>query len=135
MLPSLAVVASFALVVGLLTVTPGLDTALVLRSAVAGKHRAFGVIAGIQTGTLLWGFLASVGVSVILLASAQLYDVIRLVGAAYLVWMGCRMLWSAIRGAGTPSAAEVGPVGDDSFFRGWRQGTLTNLLNPKVGAF
>ena len=135
MLPSVAVVASFALVVGLLTVTPGLDTALVLRSAVAGKHRAFGVIAGIQTGTLVWGFLAAVGVSAILLASAQLYDVIRLVGAAYLVWMGCRMLWAAIRGSDTASAGEGGPVDDDSFFRGWRQGALTNLLNPKMGAF
>lgn len=87
MLPSVSVIASFALVVGLLTVTPGLDTALVLRSAaVSGKRRAFGVIAGIQTGTLLWGFLAAIGVSAILLASAQLYDAIRLVGAAYLAW-------------------------------------------------
>lgn len=136
MLPSVALITSFALVVGLLTVTPGLDTALVLRSgAVGGKRRAFGVIAGIQTGTLLWGFLAAFGVSAILLASAQLYDAIRLVGAAYLVWIGGRMLWSAIRGTGTAAAGDGGPIGDDSFFRGWRQGALTNLLNPKMGAF
>lgn len=136
MLPSVAVIASFALVVGLLTLTPGLDTALVLRTAaVGGRRRAFGVIAGIQTGTLLWGFLAAVGVSAILLASAQLYDVIRLVGAVYLVWIGGRMLWSAIRGTGAAVANDRGPVGEDSFFRGWRHGALTNLLNPKVGAF
>lgn len=135
MLPSVAVLASFALVVGLLTVTPGLDTALVLRSAaVGGKRRALGVIAGIQTGTLIWGFLAAVGVSAILLASAQLYDVIRLVGAAYLVWIGGRMLWSAIRGTAA-TAVDDRPVGADSFLRGWHQGALTNLLNPKVGAF
>lgn len=136
MLPSVSVIASFALVVGLLTVTPGLDTALVLRSAaVSGKRRAIGVIAGIQTGTLLWGFLAAIGVSAILLASAQLYDAIRLVGAAYLAWIGGRMIWSAIRGTGTAGPGDEGPVSGDSFFRGWRQGALTNLLNPKMGAF
>ncbi|RLP71254.1 LysE family translocator [Mycetocola reblochoni] len=135
MLPSVAVIASFSLVVGLLTVTPGLDTALVLRSAaVGGKRRAFGVIAGIQTGTLIWGFLAAIGVSALLLASAQLYDVIRLIGAAYLIWMGGRMLWSTIHGT-RAAASSSGPIGDDSFFSGWRQGALTNLLNPKMGAF
>ncbi|WP_314451769.1 LysE family translocator [uncultured Microbacterium sp.] len=136
MLPSVTVIVSFALVVGLLTITPGLDTALVLRSAaVGGKRRAFGVIAGIQSGTLVWGSLAALGVSAILLASAQLYDVIRLVGAAYLIWIGGRMLLSAIRGTTSSAAGEGAPIDDDSFFRGWRLGALTNLLNPKVGAF
>jgi threonine/homoserine/homoserine lactone efflux protein len=134
-LPSISVLVSFALVVGVLTVTPGLDTALVLRSAaVGGRHRAFGVIAGIQSGTFAWGFLAAVGVSAVLLASARLYEAIRLVGAVYLVWTGGRMLWSAIRGAGSASAGEP-TVADDSFFHGWHQGVLTNLLNPKMGVF
>ncbi|MDT0235364.1 LysE family translocator [Curtobacterium sp. BRB10] len=137
MLPSIAVLVSFALVVGVLTVTPGLDTALVLRSAaVGGRRRAFGVIAGIQSGTLVWGFLAAVGVSALLLASAQLYEVIRIIGAAYLIWIGGQMLWSAVRGTGhVQGSGDEGGGVDDSFSRGWRQGLLTNVLNPKMGAF
>ncbi|WP_230206488.1 LysE family translocator [Microbacterium gorillae] len=137
MTPSITVIGSFALVVGLLTITPGLDTALVLRTAaVAGKRRAFGVIVGIQTGTLAWGLLAAIGVSAILFASAQLYDAIRLLGAAYLFWIGGRMLWSALRGSHVAVTDDgLSMRRDNSFFRGFIQGALTNLLNPKVGAF
>ncbi|MFE6994760.1 LysE family translocator [Microbacterium sp. NPDC057659] len=136
MLPSVAVLFSFSLVVAVLTVTPGLDTALVLRSAaVTGPRRAFGVIAGIQAGTLLWGLLAAVGVSALLLASAQVYETVRLVGAAYLVWVGGRMLWSAFRGSGDIATDAAPAAVDDSFIRGWSQGALTNVLNPKMGAF
>ncbi|MEU8919880.1 LysE family translocator [Kitasatospora sp. NPDC048545] len=122
---------SFALVVGLLTLTPGLDTALVLRtSALAGRRQAWGVVLGIQTGTLIWGTLTSAGVTALLTASQVAYEVLRWAGAAYLVWMGIGML----RDRGAPAAAEEEPqVG--GFRYGWRRGTLTNLLNPKVGVF
>jgi len=133
-LPSLAVLVSFGLVVALLTITPGLDTALVLRTAaVAGRRRAWGAVAGIQAGTLVWGAAAAVGVSALLLASQLAYDVLRVAGAVYLVWIGLRMLWSAIRGGthGDPGL----DTRADSFRAGLRQGALTNLLNPKVGAF
>ena len=116
--------------------TPGLDTALVLRTAaVRGRRPALGVIAGIQTGTLVWGALAAAGVSALLLASTAAYAVLRIAGAAYLVWIGSRMLWSAIRTHRTPVEQASCRDLDDSFLRGWRQGILTNLLNPKVGAF
>ncbi|MFJ9695198.1 LysE family translocator [Kitasatospora sp. NPDC101183] len=122
---------SFALVVGLLTLTPGLDTALVLRTSALGHRRqAWGVVLGIQTGTLLWGTLTSAGVTALLTASQLAYEVLRWAGAAYLVWMGVGMLRS--RGAG--AEAEREPC-DGGFAYGWRRGTLTNLLNPKVGVF
>ncbi len=134
MLPPLATLLSFGLVVALLTITPGLDTALVLRTAaVAGRHRARGAVAGIQAGVLVWGAAAAVGVSALLLASQLAYDALRVAGALYLLWIGLRMLWSAIRGPHQPQ-----PVFDaraDSFWAGFRQGATTNLLNPKVGAF
>ena len=58
---------SFALVVGLLTLTPGLDTALILRTSALGRRRqAWGVVLGIQTGTLIWGTLTSAGVTALL---------------------------------------------------------------------
>ncbi|GAA3339098.1 LysE family translocator [Curtobacterium pusillum] len=136
MLPSITVLWSFALVVAVLTVTPGLDTALVLRSAaLGGRRRAWGVIAGIQTGTMAWGVLAAAGVSAILIASEVAYDVLRFVGAAYLVYIGGRMLWSAIRGNTSHGAEQPTTGTTDSFLGGWRQGTMTNLLNPKMGAF
>ncbi|MBV6697866.1 LysE family translocator [Kitasatospora aureofaciens] len=122
---------SFALVVGLLTLTPGLDTALILRTAALGRRRqAWGVVLGIQTGTLVWGTLTSAGVTALLTASQVAYEVLRWGGAAYLVWMGIGML----RSRGDEAAVEEGPA-DGGFGYGWRRGTLTNLLNPKVGVF
>ena len=134
MLPSLHVLWSFGLVVALLTITPGVDTALVLRSAaVAGRARAWGAIVGIACGTMSWGALTAVGVSALLAASQIAYTIVRLAGAAYLVFLGLRLLWSAIRGhVGAPSVT-AGVA--DTFGAGWRQGLFTNLLNPKMGAF
>lgn len=89
---------SFVLVVGLLTVAPGLDTALIVRTAAAGAARqAWGVVAGIQCGTLVWGVFASAGIAALLAASALAFDLLRRAGAAYLIWMGLRMLWGSRR--------------------------------------
>lgn len=128
---------SFALVVGLLTLTPGLDTALILRTSALGRRRrAWGVVLGIQTGTLLWGALTSLGVTALLTASHLAYTALRWVGAAYLVWMGVRMLRDTLQKRPASDTNDSGlHSGTDSTSGGWRQGTLTNLLNPKMGAF
>jgi threonine/homoserine/homoserine lactone efflux protein len=129
---------SFALVVGLLTMTPGMDTALILRTAAVGApRRAWGVVIGIQSGTLVWGVLTSAGVTALLTASHLAYDVLRWAGAGYLIWIGLSMLWgSRHRRPDSPAEPIEQPVAtDNDFFPGWRRGTLTNLLNPKMGAF
>ncbi|MFC9491454.1 LysE family translocator [Streptomyces hydrogenans] len=127
---------SFALVVGLLTLTPGLDTALILRTAAHGRRtRAWGVVLGIQTGTLTWGALTSLGVTALLTASHLAYEILRWAGAAYLLWMAARMIAETFRRGGAGASAEVEVGGADTLSGGWRQGTLTNLLNPKVGVF
>ncbi|MEU2546816.1 LysE family translocator [Streptomyces roseolus] len=127
---------SFALVVGLLTLTPGLDTALILRTAALGRRtRAWGVVLGIQTGTLIWGALTSLGVTALLTASHLAYEILRWAGAAYLLWMAGRMIVETFRHRGPGAGAEVEAGGADTLASGWRQGTLTNLLNPKVGVF
>ncbi len=134
MVPSPHVLWQFAVVVALLTITPGVDTALVLRSAaVAGRARAWGAVVGIGCGVLAWGVLTAVGVSALLVASQVAYTVVRLAGAAYLVYLGLRLLWSAFRGHAGTLAVFTGVT--DTFGAGWRQGLATNLLNPKVGAF
>ncbi|WSP95356.1 LysE family translocator [Streptomyces sp. NBC_01233] len=131
---------SFALIVGLLTLTPGLDTALILRTAALG-HRscAWGVVLGIQTGTLAWGVFSSLGITAVLTASHLAYAMLRWAGAVYLVWMGSRILVSTRRRRARvdPAQADAAhkPDSDGSFGSGWRRGALTNLLNPKVGAF
>lgn len=134
---------SFALVVGLLTLTPGLDTALIVRTAATGhRRRAWGVVAGVQTGTLIWGILTSLGITALLTASTLAYEVLRWTGAVYLIGMGLRMVWATRRRSAqatrpAPAAVdEPGAVGGrGSFLAAWRRGAATNLLNPKMGAF
>lgn len=126
---------SFAVLGALLTITPGLDTALVLRAAVTmGRGPAFATALGIAAGALAWGAAAAVGASALLAASSVGYTVLRVVGAAYMIFLGARMIRGALRRA--PGAAETEvAVAAPSFWSTFGRGLLTNLLNPKVGAF
>jgi threonine/homoserine/homoserine lactone efflux protein len=83
----LSSIASFAVVTALLTIIPGLDTALVLRAAVSGGRRqAFATALGVNTGVLIWGAGAAVGISALLTASELAYTLLRYAGAGYMVW-------------------------------------------------
>lgn len=138
---ALSGVAGFAVVAGLLTIIPGLDTALVLRTAVTRGHReGFATAVGINTGVLVWGMAAAVGVSALLVASDAAYTALRLLGAAYMVWLGLVLLRNSWR-RGSPATPgrepeSAGPPdARGGVLRAWVRGTLTNLSNPKVGAF
>ena len=125
---------SFAVVAGLLTIVPGLDTALVLRAAITqGTRGAFATALGVSTGALVWGIAAAVGVSALLSASTHLYTAVRIAGAVYLVWMGIGLLRKALT-SGAQHAIDA-PVRPVSGWQAWGRGALTNLLNPKIGAF
>src|SRR3712207_3888138 len=127
-------VLGFGLVALLLTITPGLDTALVLRAAITrGRRDAVATALGVVVGVLAWGAAAAVGVSALLTASTVAYDVLRLVGAGYLVWLGGGILGRLVR---PPAEAVAGSApSPGGAWRSARTGLLTNLLNPKVGAF
>ena len=128
-------VAGFTVVAALLTIVPGLDTALVLRAALTqGRSLAAVTALGISTGALAWGAGAAVGVSALLTASRVAFDVVRIAGAAYMAWMGLRLLRSALRRVADDDSEEV-PVRAGGHWSAWRTGLLTNLLNPKIGAF
>ena len=129
---------SFTLAAGLLTITPGLDTALVLRTAaVEGGKQALLSGVGICSGCLLWGAAASFGLSALLAVSGFAYNMLRIVGAIYLGYLGIKLFIRAIASTSSSSAAD--PVWkedksmDDSMW--FKRGLLTNLLNPKIGVF
>ena len=136
----LSALAAFAVLAAVLTVIPGLDTALVIRSAIRyGRSAGFVTAAGICTGALAWGVAAAVGVSALLTVSRLGYDLLRTAGAIYLVGLGAVMLWRTRRAASTRRApAMVTAATADRQPRPgglWTRGLLTNLLNPKVGVF
>jgi len=123
---------AFTLAASLLTITPGLDTALVLRTAtVEGPKRAWLAGLGISLGTLGWGAMVALGLGALLAASALAFTVLKWAGCAYLVWLGLNLLLKPRERFEV--AAEAPTTGGDLTWL--RRGLLTNLLNPKVGVF
>ena len=118
-------------VITLLTITPGADMAMVSRSVfLGGRAAAFATTLGIAAGCMIWALASALGVAAVLAASETAYDALRLVGAAYLVWLGVQSLVAARRGHGEDQRA-LAPGGRSPF----RQGLLTNLFNPKIALF
>ena len=124
----------------LLNLTPGPDVLYIVSHALRSGVKA-GVVAalGINAGCFVHIFAAAVGVSALLAASATAFTVLKWVGAAYLLWVGGRLLvakgapqrWGSLR---SPSAAGAAPP-YESLWGVFRGGFLTNALNPKVAIF
>lgn len=115
----------------ILTITPGPDMALVAK-VVFGRGRAAGWLTslGAVTGHLFWGTASALGVATILNASASLYTILRLAGAAYLIWLGMRSLFFHKNfHEETVASPQTNKIG------AYRQGLINNLLNPKMGVF
>ena len=132
-------VAAFSIAAALLTITPGLDTAMVLRTAtVEGGKQAMQAGAGVVTGVLAWGLLASAGLGAVLTVSEVGYRLLQYLGAGYIIWLGALMIRSAIRRTveeeGALHSVQAGKSANKSANWFWR-GLMTNLLNPKVGVF
>ncbi|MEA5672065.1 LysE family translocator [Pseudomonas sp. MH2] len=121
---------AFTLAATLLTVTPGLDTALILRtSAVEGRKQGLRAALGINAGCLLWGAAVAFGLGALIAVSELAYDILKYCGAAYLAWLGVNMLLRP-RQSLAPAEAEGRPAAN------WfLKGMMGNLLNPKVGIF
>lgn len=114
----------------LLTITPGVDTAMVLRSAATeGPRSALFAGIGISIGCLIWAGAVSLGLGALLQASELAYTILKWMGAAYLVWLGLKMLLKPRTAwADQDAAAAKG-------FAAMRAGFFTNITNPKVGVF
>lgn len=124
--------AAYLIAATVFSVTPGLDTALVFRVNMAEGHRsALSAGLGVCTGLLLWGAAVAVGVVGLLAASTVAYTVLKWVGAAYLTWLGFKLIFKP-RG----QALNVAEPTPRRGARGWYlKGLLSNFLNPKVGVF
>jgi threonine/homoserine/homoserine lactone efflux protein len=119
----------------LLNITPGPDSLFIMaRSATQGWRSGVVACWGIGSGTLVHVFAAALGLSALLAASATAFTVVKIVGAAYLVWIGIGMLRQRAGVAAAVTAEDAAPRRlryRDIF----RQGFLTNVLNPKVALF
>lgn len=125
---------AFAAAAGLLILLPGPDNALVVRNALlGGRPVGLRTAAGVLTGLLAWAAAAAAGLSALLAASRIGHDVVRCLGAAYLLWLGV----AALRSRGRASLATDDQHGKQrrSATVGYLTGLVTNLLNPKVGIF
>ncbi len=122
-------------VVVAIALLPGPDTAVVTKNAlIHGREAALGSAIGVNVGLSVWTLATALGVAAILRSSATVYDVLKLIGALYLVWIGARTLWDSRR-ARAGAAEENNAARSLDRRGGFLQGVISNLANPKVGIF
>ena len=134
-MPEFTQLALFFAAAFLLAVTPGPGIFYVAARTLSGG-RTEGVASSLGTGLggMVHVLAGSLGVSAIVLASAELFTALKLLGAAYLVWIGLRTVWAARRDAlaALAGGAAAPPIGSR---RAFREGVLVEALNPKTAAF
>ncbi len=116
----------------LLNITPGQDTLYVLGRTISQGRRA-GIISvlGISSGCLVHTFAAAFGLSAVLAASSGAFQIVKMAGAAYLIYLGLQMFFQRATAFNVPSMGKE-PI---SSWKIYRQGVLINVLNPKVALF
>lgn len=130
----------FILMSILLVILPGPDTGLATSNTIRyGKSGGIRTVLGITTGLIIHTSAAVLGLSAIIVKSAFLFSVFKYIGALYLIYLGVMAIWSL---KNTPITSDSGNIANNtqsnSKFQGsscFRQGFLTNLLNPKVAVF
>ena len=127
---------AFVGIAALTITTPGPDTALTVRNALIGG-RACGIATGlgVSIGLAVWTLTASAGIAALLVASEPAFMAVKLVGAAYLVFLGAQSLWHAVRGGGTAHASDGRAPRRLTPAVALRQGVLNDLGNPKIAVF
>jgi len=128
---------TYLIAITLLTITPGIDTMLVIRNTARGGWRDGAVSSlGICSGLFIHASISAVGISVILLQAAWAYNALKLAGAVFLVWLGyCS--WHKVVKKETFNVAN-GAISRKKDFIAWRslrEGLLSNVLNPKTAVF
>jgi RhtB (resistance to homoserine/threonine) family protein len=130
-------VIAFALAAAVLTIAPGPDTMLVIRNVLRGGRRdGVHTTLGICSGLFVHATLSAFGVSMLLIHSATAFHLLKLAGAGYLVWLGLQSLRRAVRTLPSTDRLEaVAPPGRGTLRHCFREGLLSNVLNPKTAVF
>lgn len=132
---TLAEIITFASVVTLLVMSPGPNGVLIAKTVpTSGRLAGFATVFGFMASFYLHGALSIFGISLILLQSAWAFSIVKYLGALYLLWIGAKALYAAIKGTGdtampTPAKRQRG------LWKAMAEGFLTNALNPKVSMF
>lgn len=130
-MPDLPQLLLFIVAGWLLNLTPGPDVLYIVNHSLRGGVRVGMVAAlGIFAGCFVHVAVATIGLGALLATSALAFTVVKVIGAAYLLWMGVRLLRASTPGW-SPDAAPA----DSDMGRVFRRGFLTNALNPKVALF
>ena len=125
----------FVGIAAVVIVVPGPDTAIVTKNALLhGRGAALGTAFGVETGLAVWTVASALGVASIVRASDTAFTVLKLIGAAYLVWLGVQALRAAGHGRSQSDSEPARRTALDGR-GGFRQGLLSDLANPKIGAF
>ncbi|GGB79757.1 threonine transporter RhtB [Marinobacterium zhoushanense] len=127
---------AFLVAILLLTLSPGVDTLLVLRNSARGGWQDGALTTlGISSGLFVHAAVSALGISVILLQSAWAFTLLKLAGALYLIWLGLMTLRSTLRNGVVPTASTDTAVQRLRPWRSLSEGVLSNVLNPKAVIF
>ena len=140
-----ATLVAFCLLALALTIAPGADMALVAKNVVLhGRRASFQTTMGIACGCSVHAVASALGLSAILAESATAFEIIKSIGALYLIWVGLRTIRGALRASSNGASPHAGPMEGNhvvdaakhrSSSRCFCEGLLTNVLNPKVALF
>jgi len=126
---------SFAIIASLLVMSPGPNGVVITKTVpVSGKAAGFANIAGFMCAFYLHGALSIFGISLILVQSAKLFFIVKLIGAAYLCWIGIKALHQSWHGMTSPQTIQPAKR-NRTLVKAFVEGLLTNVLNPKVSMF
>jgi threonine/homoserine/homoserine lactone efflux protein len=127
---------AFVLAVVLIAASPGPAMALIMRrSALHGFRATVPTVLGLEAGLYLWALAAAAGFAALVAASEVAYVVLRVVGAAVLVYLGGRALIAAWHARGSPPEPETAPPSWARRSRAFAEGTVVQLANPKAAVF
>ncbi len=127
---------AFFIAISLLTMTPGLDTALVIRNTTRGGWKD-GVTCsfGICCGLFVHATMSAVGLSVLLVSSAELFTAVKTIGAIYLIYLGIQSIRSTFNQRSSESVSHVITRARQPLMLSFKEGFLSNILNPKTAVF
>ena len=127
---------AFFIAILLLTMTPGLDTALVIRNTTRGGWKdGITCSLGICCGLFVHATLSAVGLSVLLVGSAELFTAVKTVGAIYLIYLGIQSIRSTFNQHQTTNATIEKSKESKPLAVSFKEGFLSNILNPKTAVF